>query len=81
MSSGPSSWPSPPPAARVMLSFINVPPRSLHPASRQAAALSRPIFTQDTCTLRTWGRSASRPTACMSTASRKVGRLRGLPFR
>ena len=30
-----------------MLSFIKVPPRSLAPASRQAAAPAGPIFTHD----------------------------------
>ena len=41
IASGGSSWPCSVPAARVMLSFINVPPRSLAPALRQAAAPRR----------------------------------------
>ena len=35
------------PAAREMLSFISVPPRSLHPALRQAAAPALPSLTHD----------------------------------
>ena len=33
-----------------MLSFMSVPPRSLHPARSAAAAPAGPIFTHDTCT-------------------------------
>src|SRR5947207_3715947 len=47
MFSGGISWPKLAPAAREMLSFINVPPMSLQPASRQAAAPSGPSFTQE----------------------------------
>ena len=67
------------PAAREMLSFISVPPRSLAPAFRHSAAPSGPIFTQDVWMLVISGCSASRATACISTASRKVGPWRAMP--
>ena len=41
------SWPWLAPAARVMLSSISVPPRSLAPACRQTRAPSGPILTQE----------------------------------
>ena len=41
------SWPCTAPAARVMDSFISVPPRSLAPASSSSAAPSGPIFTHE----------------------------------
>ena len=74
--SGANSWPCSVPAAREMLSFISVPPRSLAPASRQAAAPSGPSFTQDTWMFGISGCSTSRATACISTVSRNVGPLR-----
>ena len=80
MSSGGISWPKLAPAAREMLSFISVPPMSLHPALRQAAAPSGPSLTHEHWMLGMTGWSAKRATACISTASRKVGPRRERPF-
>ena len=64
-----------------MDSFISVPPRSFAPPRSAACAPSTPSFTQEAWTFVIHGWSASRPTACMSTASRKVGPGRARPFR
>src|SRR5450631_4033969 len=64
-----------------MLSFINVPPRSLAPDFRQTAAPAGPIFTQDVWMLEISGCRANRPTECMITASRNVGPGRAMPRR
>ena len=62
------------PAARVMLSFMSTPPRSLHPARRSSPAISGPIFTHDACTFVNPALpSVSLPTACVRTHSRSVG--------
>src|SRR5262245_21294404 len=58
------------PAAREILSFIRVPPQSFAPAARHALAPAGPSFTHDTWILLTSGCSASRATACISTAYR-----------
>ena len=79
--SGGSSWPWLAPAAREIYSFISVPPRSLTPARSAAAAPSSPSFTQDAWTFVIQGCSASRATACTSSASRNVGPERARPFR
>ena len=76
-----NSWPFTPPAARVIDSFIRVPPRSLAPAFRQNAAPCGPIFTHDVWILAMYGCSTSRAMACIITASRKVGPDRAMPFR
>ena len=55
MASGGISWPCSAPAARVMLSFIKVPPMSLAPAWRHGAAPSRPIFTHEVWMFVIWG--------------------------
>ena len=44
----PPKAPNDAPAAREMLSFINVPPTSFTPAARAARTPSSPIFTQET---------------------------------
>ena len=79
--SGDSSWPNPAPAARVMLSFINVPPRSFTPAFRHACTPRGPIFTHEAWMFGTSGCSARRATACISSDSRNVGPRRALPLR
>ena len=47
MRSGGHSWPWLAPAARLIDSFMSVPPRSLTPASSSARAPSGPSFTQE----------------------------------
>jgi len=42
-----NSWPFTPPAARVIDSFMSVPPRSLAPHLSASAAASGPIFTHE----------------------------------
>ena len=51
------------------------------PVPQAPAAQGQQLFTQLACTLAMTGSSTSRPTACISTASRKVGPLRARPFR
>ena len=79
--SGGISWPCAAPAAREIDSFISVPPRSFAPARSAACAPSIPSFTHEACTFVIQGCSASRPTACMSSASRNVGPGRARPLR
>src|ERR1700721_23399 len=70
-----------PPAPRVIDSFISGPPRSLAPASKHRAAPSAPIFTQEALIFLIRGFNTSLDTACMSTASRKLGPERVRPLR
>src|SRR5229473_2310311 len=78
ISCGGNSWPCWVPAAREMLSFISLPPRSLAPDFRQIAAPAGPIFTQDVWMLGISGCRTSRATECMMTASRNVEPLPGV---
>ncbi|MNQ90287.1 hypothetical protein D3C85_1056220 [compost metagenome] len=75
-----SNWPLLPPAARVIDSYIKVPPKSFAPACKHKVAPSRPIFTQEVWMLRIRVCSTSRLTACISTASRRVGPERARPL-
>src|SRR5712691_3901507 len=78
---GENSWPCSVPAAREMLSFMSVPPRSLAPARKHAAAPVGPILTHEVWMFGISGLRTSLDTACISTASRKVGPLRDWPRR
>ena len=79
--SGGISCPHPAPAAREIDSFISVPPRSFTPARSASTTPCGPAFTQETWMFSIHGCSASRPTACISSTSPKVGPGRARPLR
>lgn len=68
------------PAARVMDSFMMLPPMSLQPLLRSAAALSGPILTHDAWIFGSAAPNARRATACIRKHSCSVGPLRARPI-
>ena len=62
-SAGSISWPWEAPAALEIVSFIRVPPKSLHPAASNLAPPSRPSFTQEAWMLGIRPSRARRATA------------------